>query len=130
MFNWSEKYSVGVIELDNQHKKLFEIGKSIVNTYNSDSIDKYDEIMHLLSELHNYTVYHFETEEKILKENNVVFSDEHKNKHEDFIYRLLDLKSLDIDNSQDEVLINTLDFVSTWITDHILRTDMEYKGLL
>jgi len=130
MFKWKENFSVGVKELDEQHKRLFEIGQSLYATLKIDSFDKYDQIVDLLSELHDYTVYHFDTEEKLLISNGVELTSEHKSQHEGFIYKLLDLKSSDIDTSQKEVLIDSLEFVSDWIINHILKTDMEYKGAL
>lgn len=130
MFKWKENFSVGVNELDNQHKKLFEIGQDIYITLKEDSFDKYDKIVKLLTELHDYTVYHFDTEEKLLRSNGIEVTKEHIAQHENFIYKLLDLKSSDIDTSQKEVLVDSLEFVSDWIINHILKTDMEYKGKL
>ena len=130
MFKWDDKYSVGNDILDKQHKELFFIGNNIKDTLKDKSFDKYDKIMNLISELYDYTVYHFENEKVMMEGLNKSLSAKHLKEHEEFTYKLMELKSLDIDGNQDEVLINALDFVANWVVGHILDTDKEYIGIL
>ena len=69
MFEWKKKYEMGIKKFDDQHKRLFEIGRNLVTAFEGaeKGLDQYDHIVHLLSELHDYTVYHFNSEEKALK---------------------------------------------------------------
>ena len=54
--------NVGVIEIDEQHKKLFEIVNRIKALLNDELIfDKYDGIIAIINELKEYTIYHFKT---------------------------------------------------------------------
>lgn len=130
MFKWNNKYSVNNDVIDNQHKQLFNIGNEIVETMKDSSLDKYDRIITLVDKLYEYTIFHFESEKKMIEEKGFKLSENHIKEHEDFVYKLYDLKSNDIDENQNQVLIDTLDFVSQWIVNHILNTDREYISIL
>ena len=67
MFEWKDEYSVNVKDIDEQHKRLFEIGAKIYEVaVLDDQYDHYDEIMAIMSDLTEYTVFHFDFEEKLL----------------------------------------------------------------
>ena len=87
MFEWNEKYSVGVEKIDEQHKRLFDLGyKTYDILKNTDyGIDQYDQIKILLKELFDYTVFHFESEESILKEYDYVSLPTHRFQHKLFM---------------------------------------------
>lgn len=127
MLKWKDDFSVKVSVLDDQHKELFNLGNKIYNALKTEKEDKYDEIVRLLDELEEYTRYHFKTEEKLLEKYGVVVSDEHKKEHEDFVIKLMEAKTRDLDSNQEKVLYGMLNFVADWITNHILNTDKEYS---
>ncbi|QZY54985.1 bacteriohemerythrin [Crassaminicella profunda] len=127
MFEWKEEFEVNVKALDDQHKKLFQIGEEIFQTMKSDKLDKYDDIMKLVYELHNYTAYHFNDEERIAKENGIPLSQKHLEQHKAFLLKLMEVKTIDIDENQRDFLIDILGFVADWIANHILKTDKEYS---
>ncbi len=63
---WSEKYSVKVKELDNQHKKLIDIINKLDNNMRQ---GKGKEVLgNVLNEMLDYTRVHFTAEERILRE--------------------------------------------------------------
>ena len=127
MLKWKDDFSVKVSVLDDQHKELFNLGNKIYNALKTEKEDKYDEIVRLLDELEEYTRYHFKTEEKLLEKYGVLVSDEHKKEHEDFVIKLMEAKTRDLDSNQEKVLYGMLNFVADWITNHILNTDKEYS---
>ena len=63
---WEEKYSVGVLEIDTQHKKLFATINELIDIigghFEQLAINK------VVSELLDYKKFHFATEEKYFKE--------------------------------------------------------------
>jgi len=66
-FEWKDRYSLNIGEIDKQHKRLFEIGARVYDlAVLNDSYDHYDEIMKTLDELLEYTEYHFRYEENIM----------------------------------------------------------------
>ena len=70
MFKWKEDFSVNIKTIDEQHQELFRIGNSLYNIISiKGGIDRYDEIMKILYEMRDYAIYHFDYEEKLMKEN-------------------------------------------------------------
>ena len=60
---WNNNFSVGVQELDKQHKKIIEIENRLIKAKDG-RIDS-ETIADLLSDLTKYATKHFETEEKL-----------------------------------------------------------------
>lgn len=113
MFKWKDVYSCNVREIDLQHEKLFELGSSLYELLASkQSLDHYDEIMELLSELESYTAYHFSYEEELMAQFEFEGLEEHKKEHADFIQAIQKFKMEDIDEKQSKVLMNMVMFVS------------------
>lgn len=136
-FDWKEIYSVNVEEIDKQHKKLFEIGGRIYDLVQSDDeYDHYDEILVILEELKDYTIFHFDYEEKLMKQYGFEEAEIHSFEHIFFMKKLKKLESLDIDTKQKKVMMELITFIADWISGHILKSDMKYseffngKGLL
>ena len=131
MFEWSNKFSVANEEVDNQHKQLFKIGETIWQTLKSDKDDKYEEITLLLKELVDYTGYHFSCEERLMNLHDLSLDENHVKEHNNFIFKIVHLKSLFIDENQHDILLETLNFIADWIAEHILETDVkEFKRKL
>lgn len=127
-FEWKDAYSVNVAEIDKQHKKLFEIGEKISDLILAkDEYDHYDEIMVILNELEDYTLYHFNYEEKLMEQYGYHETETHKFAHIFMIKKLQRMKNKDIDANQREATVDLIAFVSDWIAEHILKTDMKYK---
>ncbi|GAA0084595.1 bacteriohemerythrin [Clostridium sp. CTA-7] len=124
MGSWSDKYSVNIEIIDEQHKELFNI---LDNCYelllkNKDD-DKYDKIITILEELKNYTIYHFKTEEEFMKKNGYSKFLSHKFAHDAFIEQINGFDLYSIDSDQKKSINDLLDIVSNWIKFHILETD-------
>lgn len=127
MFYWKDDFSVKIPLIDEQHKRLFNIGNSInelLKEYNGQ--DTFDEIMNQLDELSNYTKYHFAQEEKLMSHYGFEGLDEHIKEHRDFIAYLDGLDYNNIDEDQEETLMNLIKFVTSWIFKHIMNTDFKY----
>lgn len=128
MFGWKDAYSVNIAEIDKQHNELFRIGGKIADLVNAnDDQDHFDEIMVILQELKQYTIYHFEYEEKLMEQYGYVETDSHKIEHLFLIKKLKKFENKDIDTEQKEAVVELVTFISDWIAGHILKTDMKYK---
>lgn len=126
-FKWRDELTVGIKEIDNQHKKLLEIGDRIYQlAMLKDDYDHYDEIMEILDELKNYTLYHFNYEEQLMDKYSLDAAETHKFQHYFFVKKIQSIEKKDIDKAQDQAVIEILNFVSDWISSHILNTDKDY----
>ena len=128
MIKWQDDFKIHVEHIDEQHKHLFEIADAIHELLILPAyIDRYDEIIHLINELKDYTKFHFAEEEKLMMElgYNKLFS--HKVMHHDFIEKMENIDIYAIDENQTEWLLELLDYITNWITEHIIKTD-KYVG--
>ena len=127
-FEWKKEYSVNIVEIDKQHKRLFAIGARINDLADSkDGFDHYDEIISVYNELLDYTEYHFNYEEKLMEQYQYEHFETQKYEHFFVIKKIKKLMEQDIDNKQGEAVISLVMFISDWITNHILKEDMKYK---
>lgn len=127
-FKWKDEYSCGIAEIDSQHKKLFEIGTRLYDLASlDDRFDHYDEIVNTLEELRDYTVYHFGYEEKLMEKHGYSHLETHKIEHDFFVKKLVRLEKKDFDADQGKAVVEMLEFVSSWIAAHILKTDFNYR---
>ena len=126
-FAFTDMYKTGVPQIDEEHQRLFEIIKETNDLIHEELLhDKYDEIMWLLTRLREYTEFHFQDEEAIMKRIHYPELESQKRAHSAFVERLveIDLSELDdMDNNQQEYLIELVDFLLNWLTNHILGSD-------
>lgn len=128
MIKWKEEYTIGVEHIDEQHRKLFEIaGRAYEVMRDSLSVDKYDQIMAILHELKEYTVYHFNSEEEYMQSIGYKKFLSHKVEHNDFIEKINSIDLDKIDEEQDKFILELLDFIVNWIDKHILGMDKMIK---
>ena len=132
MFQWKDKFSVGIEKFDKQHKKLLEIGRELYYAFDNveEGIDQYDKIIKILKEMHDYTVYHFDSEEEILKKYDYPHLEEHQEAHEKFIKKIEEIDPKEIDLNQKEFSMELLNFIATWIESHIMGEDQKYMSYL
>ena len=125
VFLWNEAYKINVREMDNHHKRLFDIIENLNDCLKSDNHFK---LPHIVNSLVKYTKYHFSAEEKFLKEYKYVNIDEHKKAHREFIRKLYKFR--------DDITNNTLDtnklmnLLNGWLVNHILEEDTKYGKIL
>ena len=126
---WRSSYSCNIDEIDKQHNKLFEISSKLnILEPICAKIDFQDEILEVISELKEYTLFHFDYEEKLMKQFNYEDFDRHHHVHEIFVSKILELEQENLTNfNKPEMVRNITEFVTGWITTHILKTDMKYK---
>lgn len=131
MFEWKDQYSVSIEEIDRQHQRLFEIGAKIHEITLLDSrFDYYDQIIAVLDELKEYTVFHFDFEEKLLEQHGYTQLEQQHFEHVFFIKKLEKIGRKDIDGMQTETAEEIARFIADWIAGHILQSDMKYKEYL
>ncbi|MGB4701257.1 MAG: hemerythrin family protein [Syntrophomonadaceae bacterium] len=127
MIQWKESYRLGIEEIDNQHKKLFEIANRVYELLKNEMlVDKYDHIVSIIEELRDYAKYHFQYEEDYMEKINYRKRLSHKVIHNDFVEKMNEINLDQVDENQDQYLMNILDFVVQWIEQHILGTDKLY----
>ena len=125
---WRNSFSCNMEEIDNQHKKLFEISSKLnILAPICSKIDFEDEIIKVLNELKEYAIYHFDYEEKLMQKFNYKDFEEHHQSHAAFLEQVLEFERENHKLNKPEMVTNIINFLTGWITAHILKTDMKYK---
>lgn len=126
-FIWSDKYTVNIKEIDEQHQHYFDITNEIYALLDKKDVN-YDTLMAVISELGNYAFYHLSTEEKYFAEFNYKDAESHIKAHNSFRQKV---ESYLVEARNSSVKINELtenvtDFAVNWLADHILVMDKKY----
>ena len=79
--------------------------------------------MEILSELKEYTVFHFQTEEDYMQQIGYKKLFSQKVEHQNFIKKINEVNLKEIDENQEQSILDILDFISAWIKKHILDVD-------
>jgi hemerythrin len=124
---WQDEYTVGVKELDDQHRSLL----NTINMLLEEQRDKYEaaKFSPALSSLIHYAYTHFATEERYLLQVHFPDLKQHVLEHIDFIMKTLGL-ALRIESSGDESRIELLRYLKEWYSSHVLGTDRQYIPFL
>jgi len=121
---WEPSYSVGVAALDDDHKHLINLINQLESAIHYYTGKEFEQ--KALQEVVDYTNYHFEREEKLLKENNYPDFDDHVAKHRKMVEKVNEAVEA-YKNNPDHAISDTVEFLRCWLINHICKTDMEYK---
>jgi len=122
---WSEKFSVGFQEIDEQHKKWIDIINNLHGAIMEQTGGE-DLTQTIINEMLEYGRIHFAFEEKFLREKGYPDLNSHKSVHRNFMVTLRD--KLEEDRSGGMVLNREVMLMLTnWLQDHILNEDMRYS---
>jgi hemerythrin len=120
---WSDEYSVGVEEIDDQHKMLFEL----VNRLFLAAVKREDQqlTVEVLKSLVDYTKTHFGLEERLLEESGYQGLPGHREDHLRFIAKI-DAIAQKFHVEDRSVTFELINFLKHWLQNHIRQSDMEY----
>ena len=129
MLQWKEEYEVGVVEIDEQHQKLIDIANRVYELMRNElALDKYDQIVAIMTELRDYTKTHFAHEEEYMMGKGYQHRWSQKVQHLNFIKKLDEADFRQIDESQHQALLDVLDFLAKWLQGHIKGMDRRIGG--
>jgi len=124
---WKDSYNIGVKEIDNQHRGLFDIISKLFNSRQYEPDGKY--FFLTLNKFMEYAQVHFSTEERYMQEAQYPKFTEHQHEHELFIAQVSRLIQ-DVEIKEPESEDKTLYFLKDWYIAHILGTDRDLEKTL
>ncbi len=128
LMTWTEKLSVGVGVLDEDHKRLVslinELYDAMLAGQGKESLGR------ILDSLVQYTKFHFDREEKLFAETGYPAAAPHKAEHEALTRQVLDVQSKYAGGVTATLSFDVLQFLKTWLLRHIQGTDQKYRAHL
>ena len=118
---WDDKYALGIDMVDKHHRHLFEILNTTYDEFIANAPP--ENLGAVLHELINYATYHFYTEERIMSDNSYPGFTEHKSDHDNFVHKIISIQK-GFHKGNMSLTLETITFLKSWITQHILDRDM------
>ena len=124
---WSEAMSVGHPELDNDHRVLIDLINQLAA---ADDCNDRASAEFVIDELIQYTMQHFAREEELLERLDYHELTQHMGSHVALTRRVMALRERFVTGLSNRLSTDILDFLSTWLANHILKDDMLYAPLV
>ena len=120
---WSDKLSVGVQQMDMQHKILVELVNELCEAIKSGKGN--DVLGGVLNGLITYTKTHFKAEEKLMQQYGYPNFPGHKKLHDELTSQAVELNEK-IKSGQAVTAVSVGNFLKDWLQNHIMIEDMKY----
>ena len=125
LIEWDDSFSVKVMEIDTQHKKLV----AMVNELHDAMKERkgQDVLKKTVSGLVRYTDTHFKTEETYFDRFGYPEADDHIKEHTEFNNKIIEFQA-GLESGKLGLSIDVMHFLRDWLKNHIKVTDMKYAG--
>ncbi|MBZ0254621.1 bacteriohemerythrin, partial [bacterium] len=124
---WSDSMSVNQHEIDQQHKRLFELVNQLYDAMKAGQGT--NNLSRILKELIRYTKNHFSAEEQYMEKAGYPKLEAHKKIHEGFAMKVLEFQRA-FESGEVVLSQDILDFLKEWLVNHIMKQDQEYAPYL
>lgn len=124
-WKWEPSFSVGIVEIDNQHKQLIQYinDLNIAFAYNKRYMTE-----EVLKKLVQYTISHFAFEENLMEEAGYPVLEPHKKLHESFVNRIIFFQER-YENGEN-ISKQLQEELQLWLINHIKNDDKNYKDIV
>jgi hemerythrin-like metal-binding protein len=117
---WSKILSVGIDEIDEDHRKLIQIFNILNHAVAEGDSPEY--LAATLEELINCTVWHFSHEERLMLKHRYPETAQHKAEHRELIQTARELQQAVL-QAGETLVDEQVEFLERWLTEHILTAD-------
>ena len=126
-FKWKDEYRVGIAQIDEQHKNLFDLVNRLYSAFSAKKTE--NDLDDVFSDLFAYTIKHFTEEEALLEQSNYENLKDHKQKHNEFIDKLK-VFHRDAGTKKLAITYQLMSLTRSWLLDHIMYEDQLYREIL
>jgi hemerythrin len=121
---WTEQYSVGNTLVDAYHHIFFQM----VEEFRTALVEQSPAAMEdRIAFLVDYTLMHFDSEEKLMEKVGYPDLEAHKEQHHLFREKMVELQKRYLRDPAAVKAEEVLYLIQDWFSHHILGTDMEFK---
>lgn len=126
MFEFTEDLIIGIDELDDEHRYLFELlNKGVEMAQNQYLDDRYEDMKNLMWELEDYAEHHFANEEAYMESISDPELILQRSQHMIFREKIRgwSFENINDAKTQQKVLEELLGFLTRWLYHHIISSD-------
>lgn len=126
MFQFTDDCLLGVEEIDNEHRHLFDmLNEALFMLNNAYVTDHYSQIKELLEQLDQYAEEHFSHEEAYMEKIHDPEWIMQRSQHRLFREKIVEffMKNIDSEEEQHEALEELINFLAKWLYQHIIGSD-------
>jgi hemerythrin len=124
---WKDEYSVGIETIDQDHKKLLSLINNLLAAQHCRTGPEFER--QALDELMDYTQFHFEREEDLMREHGYPDYEGHKAQHDQMAIQAQLFRSRYEEKGHDEIPA-VARYLKLWLIQHINGTDRKYVPFL
>jgi hemerythrin-like metal-binding protein len=127
IFPWRDEFSVGIPEIDAQHKRMV----GFINDLQAAMLSRQgDDVLRTMFEvLTEYAGTHFDLEERLMSQAGYPALARHRKEHKRFARKVVALRDK-YRRSRLSISVEVLDFLRQWLDSHIMEYDHAYIGWL
>ena len=124
LMTWNDRMSVGVAEIDVEHKRLVAMLNDLYDGIQSgrgkEALGK------TLDGLVAYTGNHFQHEERLFVQTGYPAAVAHKLEHETLVTQVLEIQAKYKAGATEVLSLEVMGFLKTWLAQHIMGSDRKY----
>lgn len=124
---WSDAMSVGIQEIDEQHKVLVDIITELHTAIKQKHSSR--KVVKILSRLTDYTKTHFMVEESILRIMKYPDYEDHKKQHDRLVKKMSKLKTK-VEEGNTSIGFELSYMLKMWLVNHIQISDKDHSQYL
>lgn len=126
---FTKEYVMDIREIDEQHETFFDMLAKIDTVtddlYRPLDDDEVDDLLDIMSELRDYALHHFGTEESYMREVKYPGLSDQKQAHNKFITDVIRMEG-ELMNGSSIPPIKVRTFMSEWYREHIISKDKPF----
>lgn len=117
---WSDIFSVGVKEIDEQHKKLLELANRLHEAMQGEA--EREVLGQILDDLVVYTQTHFAYEERLMDRYHYALTQRHKLEHAELVKVVVDMQQRFVHHDA-ALTREVMNLLRDWLSRHIMNSD-------
>ena len=125
--DWSDRYSIGIKIIDDQHKGLLDFVNDLFNHSTGNEAEERAYFKEVIQQAVQYIKDHFATEEKFMVATKFPGYAAHKKAHDEFTLTVI--KSVkEFESGKRLVLEKLAYFLKDWVLEHVAVMDTQYAA--
>jgi len=122
---WTDTLATGIRQIDLQHQELIELINALEDAHARGQ--RQAALVDVLPKLSAYVLFHFATEEAMMRRTLGEHAVRHRRQHQAFTDRIESLRNAPPERID---LLELIAYLKQWLVEHIMKTDHELARLI